>query len=401
MTAEPRPVYDPRDPGFVQDPYPTYRALRERDPVHRSPMGPWVLSRHADVLEALADARLGNAPARHSVLNVRNRHRQVAADVAANILPFLDPPAHTVPRRLVSRAFASHLRSCPPDVEGIARALLADVRGAGQMEVLTRFATPLSVAVLCGVIGLPVEDRERLAGWTEWFFRLFAPIPSREVLHGLEAALDEFRRYLAAHVEERRRSPAADVISGLIEAEEDGTRLSEAEVIDTCMLLFADGVENVDAGIASALLCLLRDPSALERLRAEPRLLPSAVDECLRFESPAQAVARVAREDLEIGGVPIRRNEAVLLLLGSANRDPQAFPDPDRLDVARSPNPYLSFGKGRHSCVGAQLVRTETQGALRVLLDEVPGLSLAEPEPRWRARPGHRWLESLRVRWGD
>ena len=397
MTGRKPPLFDPQDPAFVEDPYPIYRALRDEDPVHRSPMGMWVLTRYADVDAALADPRLGNAPARHAVVHGRNRHRYVAADVASNILPFLDAPRHAGPRRLISRAFGAHLKRHPPDIDGIARRLIAEVRAAGEMEVLSDFATPLSVSVLCQVLGLPVEDEAQLTGWTESFFYLFAPIPSEAVLRQLDKALVEFRRYLGAAVEERRRSSRQDLISELMSAEENGRTLSEIELIDTCMLLFADGVENVDSGIANGVLALLRHPEELRRLREHPEYIQTAVDECLRYESPAQFIARVALEDLTIAGTPIRESQAVLLVLGSANRDPGQFEEPDRLDVARAPNPYLSFGKGRHSCVGAHLVRAELEVALRAILRELPGLALGQPAPRWRPRLGHRWLESLPV----
>ena len=389
--------FEPLDPAFVQDPYPTLAILRERDPVHRSPLGVFVLTRYEDVLAALSDPRLGNSPSPYAVVHARNRHRSVAADVANNILPFQDEPRHGEPRRLISRAFRAELRERPPEIEAMARRLLEERVRDGELEVLSNFATPLSAAILCRVLGVPEEDEDLLRGWSEWFFYLFSVIPSEEIRRRLDQALVEFRDYFARLIEQRRRAPGPDLISRLLAVRSDAGGLSRPTLIDTCMLLFSDGVENVDSAIANAVLALIEHPDQLELLRRDPSVLSGAVEECLRFQSPAQFIGRVALEDLVLHDVRIPVHSGVLLVLGSANRDPTHFDRADRLDIRRAPNTHLSFGKGRHACIGGPLVRLVMRAALATLLEAGPKLRLLEPEIRWQARLGHRWLESLRI----
>lgn len=390
--------FSPRSPEFVADPYPVYAMLRRESPVHRGPMGVWVLTRYDDVEAALADTRLGNAAAPHAIIHARNRERYIAADVANTILPFLDAPRHAGPRKLIARAFNGYLKRNKPKFDAIADRLLAPHLAAGEIELMGDFARPLSAAVICEVLGIPETDSGLLAEWSEFFFYLWHAIPSKEVLSQIEKALAEFRQYMARALDERAEAPRDDLISALIQVEENGQGLSRAEVIDTCMLIFADGVENVDSGIGNAVVDLLDHPEQLELLRQQPELMDGAVEECLRFDPAGQFIGRVVREDVCIRSQPIRKNQVIQLVLASANRDPARFEDPDRLDITRSENPHLTFGKGRHSCVGARLVRMEMAVALARILESLPGLTRRDPSWRWQARMGHRWLESLPVR---
>jgi cytochrome P450 len=391
-------VFDPNAPDFVRDPYPLFARLRDEEPVHRSPAGPWVLTRYDDVHAALGDERLGNAPARYAVVHARNRDRYVCADVAGNVLPFLDPPAHAGPRRVVGRAFSERLRDAPPDIAGIARGLLARWDGTDTRDVVADYASPLAVGVIADVVGVPREDTPQLEGWSEAFFYLFNAIPSHEVREQLDRALTEFREYMAGLIAERRKRPADDLITGLATGGA-GEALSDPQVVDNLMLLFADGLENVDRAIGNATYALLRHPEELWRLRERPELLPGAVDECLRFESPAQYIGRIAREDLAVHEVSIPAGSTVLLALGSANRDPSAFERPDTLDITRSPNPHLAFGRGRHSCIGGPLVELQLAQALRCLLERAAQLELAADRVSFVARPGHRWVAEVPVWW--
>lgn len=389
-----RRVFDPADPTFVADPYPTYAWLRDHDPVHRSPSGAFVITRHADVVAALGDSRLGNAPSRYAVVHERNRARYLVADVAANILPFLDPPRHTAMRKVVARAFFEHLRRRPVDVDRIAGRLLESCAGRDRIEVIGDFAQPLAAAVMAELFGLSPADAAGLDGCAESFFFLFAPMPSEAVRERADAGLTEFRGRFAEVVERRRREPGADLVSAMIAA----GQLGDAELVDTCMLLYADGIENVDRGIGNAVFTLLRHPDAWALLRERPDLVPSAVQECLRFESAAQSVPRIARENLELHGVAIPRDAAVLLVLGAANRDPRVFAQPDRFDVTRQPNPHLAFGQGRHACLGGPLVEAELAAAIRALLERWPRLELASTSSTWIPRTGHRWIAAVPVR---
>jgi cytochrome P450 len=383
---------------FLADPYPFYAHLRQHDPIHRARQGSWVLTRHADISAAFADPRLGNAPSAHAVVSARNRARYACADVAANVLPFLDKPAHTQPRRLVVTAFRAALRERPPDIEAIAAALLRSLADRPVIDSIADYATPLSVRTISTVLGLPAADAADLARWAQHFFFLFAPMPTAAIRACTDAGLTEFRAYLAEIVQRRRVQPGDDLISLLLSADDAEGRLSEPALVDNCMLLVADGIENVDRGFANTLLALHRHPDQFAQLRTAPHLAGAAIAEGLRFDPPGQLVARIAREDFELGGHAIRKDGVVLLAVGAANRDPAAFDHPDRYDLARPEGEPLSFGRGRHSCIGAPLVRAEMQGALEMLLRLTHDITVDDHNLAWEARLGHRWLKALPVR---
>jgi len=392
-----RVVFDPSDPGLLEDPYPTYAVLREREPVHRSPMGAWALTRYDDIVAALNDDRLVNSPAPYAVVNERNKHRYISADVANNILPFIDPPRHTRLRSVISQAFRSQVRDHPPNIRGIADRLLDAHRSAGEIDIINGFGKPLSVAVFSEMLGVPDADRRQLERWSELFFYLFVPIPSAEILGEIEKALYDFRAYFLARIDELRGSPGEDLISLLIRAGGGPDGLSEKELADTCMLLFADGIENIDSAIGNGLIALLENPEQLAKLEARPELMPLAVDECLRFDPPSQFIARIATEDIVVRDVEIRKGDAIFLVLAAANRDPERFEDPDELDITREANQHVSFGRGRHFCIGAQVVRLHVEVGLRSILKRLPDLKRKQGPIRRVERPGHRWLESLPV----
>ena len=362
--------------------------------MHRTPSGAWALTRYEDVREALADARLGNAPGRHAVVGARNRERYACADVASNILPFLDAPDHAAPRRVISRAFHAQLRATPPDIEVTANRLLDTWHEESVRDVVADYASPLALSIIGHVVGVPAADLPRLEPWSEAFFYLFTAIPSTEVRERLDRSLTDFRRYLTDLLEASRRAPADNLTSALTRDSE----LPDAQIVDNLMLLFADGVENVDRAIGSAVYTLLRHPDQLDRVRRSPEILPFAVAECLRYESPAQYIGRVAREDCPVGGVVIPEGSTVLLVLGAANRDDRVFEAADRIDVGRDPNPHLAFGRGSHSCVGGSLVEQQMQIALGTLLRRFPRITLESTAVSWLTRPGHRWVDAVPVR---
>jgi cytochrome P450 len=356
-----------------------------------------MLTRHRDIVSALAHPSLGNAPSRFSVVGLRNRNRYVCADVAQHILPFLDKPEHVRPRRIISRVLRSYMKDNPVNIAQIARELLKPQLSRGDMDAIADFGTPLSAEVISRMLGIPAADRNLLLEYSHYFFYLFAPMPSDDIRQKTDEALTAFRHYFTDLVQARLLKPSADLISLLLVAEDEGERLSVPQVIDSCMLLFSDGVENVDAGIANILLALGRHPSEMNRLKALPQLVGSAVAEGLRYDSPAQLIARVAREDLEIAGQPIKQDNIVFLVLGSANRDPDAFVDPDRYDLTRDTAPLLSFGKGSHSCIGASLVRLQVEEALRALLQATNSIEINTNCLQWVPRVGHRWLRALPI----
>jgi pimeloyl-[acyl-carrier protein] synthase len=385
--------FQPDDPGFIFDPYPAYRALQTSEPLHRTPSGAWLLTRYEDVVAALADPRLGNAPSRYSVVHPRHRHRSVAADLANNILPFLDGEAHAGPRALVARSFHAQIKASPLGLEGIAEDILARLGKRDEFDVLADFATPFSLAAICDFLGLPREDGPQLKVYSEHFFFLFSRIPSTEALQDMDRQLAEFRRYVGEVVQARVREPRSDYISTLLAAMGGGERV----VIDTIILIFADAIENVDRAIATAIWLLLKHPPAYRRLKDDPVLAGGAVDEVLRYDSPAQIIARVAREDIVWQGETIKAESAVLLALGAANRDVRQFEEPDRFAITRGPTAYLSFGKGKHSCIGGSLVKREMEAALQAFVAFAPAPTLLEQTPTWLPRQGHRWLAHLRL----
>ena len=396
-----RRIFDPLNSEFIANPYSTYRYLREHEPIQRGATGAWVLSRYEDIANALVDSRLGNAPSKYATVNKRNADRYLCADLANNILPFLDPPDHTVPRKLISHSFHQYLVKNPPPLTGIAEQVLEGLPRSEEFDLLSKFATPYTAKVFCHLLGTDEKQIPELLQWSDWFFYLLTVIPSAQARIQIDQALANFRACIAQLVEARKSKPGTDFISYLLQENGDQAKLDDIQIIDNLILLFADGVENVDKAICNAVTLFLKFPEQRDLLDNHPEFLPQAVDECLRYESPAQFIGRVAKQDLEISGQLIRRNEAILLLLGSANRDLSQFDNADTFDITRKPNPHLSFGKSRHGCVGGIFVRQEMQAALKTILNQLPGVELSCPDLNWQPRMGHRWLVELRMRYRD
>lgn len=388
----------PLDPAFINDPYPTYASLREHDPVHLSSSGYWVLTRYKDIYSALKDPRFGNTPPTYSVLNERNSEKFVAASMANNILPFLDPPKHTCTRQLISKAYINQIKHRPPGIFEISSQIINGLRDNNKFDIVEDFGMPLSIAVICDVLGVPKEDHAQLKKLSKWFFYLFSMLTSKLAIKTIELALTDFRNYFRIIVADRIRNPKDDLISGLIDVTDQQTSLSETEIIDACILIFSDGIENVSSGIGNSVIALLKHPDEFLRLQMQPELIQKTVDECLRYESPAQFIARIAREDITLSDKIINKDTAVMLVLASANRDEEIFYNPDSLDITRDDNPHLSFGRGRHFCLGAPLVRAEIEIGLNLLIrhlkPEQPGME----NFRWTNRIAHRWPEGLQLR---
>jgi cytochrome P450 len=391
--------FNPMDPAFVADPYPTYHRLRAEDPVHHSPLGFWVLTRYPDVMAMLRDPRLIKEP--------------IAAFVAARFgmavpppglgLSMLDrdPPDHTRLRGLVSKAFTPKaLESLRPHIQKIVDDLLTDAAGKGQMDLIEEFAYPLPVRVICEMLGVPVKDHERFKAWGLDIARGLDAImlpPDSEVgqrsISGRRALAAYFRELIA----ERRAAPRDDMLSALITAEEAGDKLNEEELLATCILLLVAGHETTVNLIGNGTLALLRHPEQLQKLRENPGLIVTAVEELLRFDGPVQRTARIPSEDLAIGGRTIPKGEMVMPFLGAADRDPAQFPDPDRLDITRADNRHIAFGMGIHFCLGAPLARMEGQIAINTLLARLPKLALATDKPQFRQSLTLRGLQVLPV----
>lgn len=384
--------FDPLDEQFVLDPYPCYKKLRESGGIYKSPGGHWILSKYDLVRDALVNKSLGNSPSDYSWVNSKNSDKSLCARVANNILPFMDGEEHTKCRKLIIKAFLSQKNNKNFDLQEIAIRFLKPYLAIGKVDLVVDFGRPFASEAIARLIGLPPEDHVRLARWGDLFLYLLTGAPSIEIREEVEIALNEFRVYCAYWVDERISRPEDDLITALLSIQDSGDTLTRDQVIDTLMLLVGDGIENVASAVGSCVATLLHNHETLELIYEKPEFLRRAITECLRFETPGQFIARVAKEDLVIQGNTIRKNESLLLMLASANHDPDVYANPERFDVHRDENWLLSFGRGSHSCLGAQLVPVELEVAIRVIMDFLRNLSIDNDDLEWRYRPGHRWL---------
>ncbi len=390
-------AFNPMDPEFVADPYPTYHRLRAEEPVHHNPLGFWVLTRYEDVVATLRDPRAIKEPI---AAFVAARFGAPVPSVGFSMLD-RDPPDHTRLRGLVSKAFTPKMvEQLRPDVQALVDGLLDRVEGAGTMDLIEEFAYPIPVTVICLMLGVPVEDRERFKQWGLDIARGLDAImlpPDSEVARRSMVSRLALAEYFRELIAERRATPRADVLSGLIAAEEAGDRLSEHELLATCILLLIAGHETTVNLIGNGTLALLRHPDQLRLLRERPALIGGAVEELLRFDGPVQRTARIPDADITLRGCTIPKGELVMPFIGAADRDPAQFPDPDRLDITRTDNRHIAFGLGIHFCLGAPLARVEGQIAINTLLRRLPRLALATERPVFRQSLTLRGLESLRV----
>ncbi|MYW68717.1 cytochrome P450 [Streptomyces sp. SID8379] len=395
--------FDPWSPAFLADPYPAYAALREAGRVHwYEPTRQYLIPHHADVSALLRDRRLGRTyqhrythedfgrtapPPEHEPFHTLNDHGMLD----------LEPPDHTRIRRLVSKAFTPRtVQRLQPYVEKLASDLVASLVADGGGDLLTRVAEPLPVAVIAEMLGVPEADREPLRPWSAAICGMYELNPPEDVARAAVRASVEFTEYLRELIAERRADPGDDLVSGLITAHDDGDRLTEQEMISTCVLLLNAGHEATVNSTVNGWAALFRHPEQLAALRADHSLVPSAVEELMRHDTPLQLFERWVLEDIEIAGTTIPRGSEVALLFGSANHDPAVFTDPARLDLTRADNPHISFSAGIHYCIGAPLARLELAASMRALLTQAPTLRLAA-EPVRKPNFVIRGLEALTV----
>jgi hypothetical protein len=395
-------VFNPFTPAMHADPYPAYRRLRDRDPVHGSWLGAgWALTRFDDIRLLLRDPRLGNDLRTASWWKWIEK-RQIQAGRSQEELdnPNLimsDPPRHTRLRALVNKAFEpTAIRKLAPRIEQITHELL-DSAGGDHIEIVNALAYPLPMLVIAELLGIPIADRDQFRQWSDDMAGSTGTFALEDIRRSVEGD-HHIHDYLAGIIEERRRVPQDDLITRLIHAEEEGDRLTTQEMLALCSLLLVAGNATTRGLISMGLLALLRHPEQLDRLRSSPELLEDGVDELLRYDSPVQLVARFALEDLEFGGKKIKKGKMISMLMGAANRDPKHFPDPDRLDLTRDNSQSLVFGHGIHYCLGHYLARMEGRIALGALLDRYPGITLGSQEPEWGTNWVMRSLATLPVR---
>ncbi len=382
-------LFNPMRKELRIDPYPYYRRLRERDPVHRSfGASGWVLTRHDDIVGVLGDRAYSS-----DERNWKRFRRMIGRDVRSGLPdPYvdgvismlrIDPPDHTRLRTLVSKAFTPRaIERLRPRIETVVVELLDGLAGRGELDLMPAFASPLPVVIIGEMLGVAVEDRTRFRHWSNEAIGLLGD-GSRADRRRAWQALGEMRDWLGKQIDARRRTPREDLLSALVAAEESGDRLSERELFATCVLLLIAGNETTTNLIGNGVVALLRHPAQLERLRRDPARMPAAIEELVRFDSPVQMTSRLVLEERELHGCRLRRGEQIVLILGAGNRDPARFDDPDRLDFDRPDVRPLSFGHGLHYCLGAQLARLEAQIALTHLFDHFPDLRFADAPIAW------------------
>jgi len=380
LRADPWRGANPLDPAFRNDPYPFLRRLRETEPVNLTPIGYWRLSRYADVIRLLHATPAGVRRADGTLPGVDE-----AEHGPRNFMLMQDPPNHTRLRKLVSSAFTPRaIRGLRPSIERIVAECLDRVAARGEMDVIGDLALPVPSTMICEMMGVPTADRSKFARWTAEATHALATFTSTpEILERARASAMALAIYFEDLVAERREHLGDDILSGLIRAETEGDRLDHNELLSQAIGLLIAGFETTIGLIGNGVRALIRHPDQLALLRAQPDLITTAVDECLRFEGPIIGTVRVLHQDAEFGGTVIPKDASVFALLASANRDPEAFPDPDRFDVTRRPNDHLAFGGGTHFCLGSHLAKLEGELAIGGLVARCTELRLVSDQVEW------------------
>ncbi|HLY36819.1 MAG TPA: cytochrome P450 [Candidatus Binatia bacterium] len=380
MNDDPWRGCNPFTPEFRDDPYPFLHHLRRVDPVNETPVGLWRLTRYADVNRLLHEVPAG-------VRTTEGELPGVDEALSGQRLFMLqqDPPTHPRLRRLVSSAFTPRaIAALRPTIQRIVDDCLDRVASRGEMELIADLALPVPATVICEMMGVPIADRDKFTVWTaKATHGLASQFLPPEMLAEAHAAGMSLAAYFQDLIAARRGRLTDDILSGLIRAEEAGDRLAPLELLSQAIGLLIAGFETTIGLIGNGVRALLRHPDELAKLRARPELIASTVEECLRFDGPIILTARVVHTDVEFGGKTIPKNSRIWALLAAANRDPDAFPDPDRFDVARHPNEHLAFGGGPHFCLGAYLARLEGQIAIGTLVQRFESLALASDTIEW------------------
>jgi cytochrome P450 len=403
-TTNPDPtlsLYHLLDPEVLANPYPLYHRLQTEDPVHWDPfLQCWVVTRYWEVLSILHKFSADCSPKPEVMAATAMSNMSPIANVLMNQFLFMDPPRHAQLRALVSHAFSPQkVEALRFHIRDIVNNLLDAVQDKGRLDVMADLANLLPTIVSAEFLGLPASDSKQLKAWSTDFAEILGNFQHNtdRTSHMLRS-LEGVETYFRSAIREQQKRDSDGLVKVLATAQVDGVRLTEEEVIANSILLMVGAQETTPNLIGCGTLSLLRNPEQLEQLRSDFSLIPSAVEELLRYESPSQHTTRLATEDTELGGKRIRKRQAMIVVMGAANRDPQRFPDPDRLDITRRDNKHLAFGAGNHFCFGAPLARIEGQIAIETVLRRFPNLAL-EPDPVvWRYNVGLRGLEALPVR---
>jgi cytochrome P450 len=393
-------LYQLLDPNVLANPYPLYERLRTEAPVYWDPyLHAWVVTRYADVVTVLHHFSANRTPTPEQFAAIGLAELGPLAQVMVKQMLFMDAPDHTRLRGLASTAFTpARVESLRSHIKDILDTLLEPLLDTGRMDVIVDLAAPLPAIVTAEMMGVPTADAIQLKDWSADFAEVlgnFQHNPDRA--SRTLKCVEEMTSYFREAISRMRTEPREGLINALLTAEVDGDRLTEEEVIANCIVTMVGGQETTTNLIGNGVLTLLRHPKELERLRNDLTLIPSAVEELLRYESPSQHTARICREDTELGGKLIRKGQAVIAVMGAGNRDPERFPDPDRLDLGRTDNRHLAFGWASHFCFGAPLARIEGQLTFEAIVRRMSNLALEPGDLIWRDNLGLRGLTSLPV----
>ena len=394
-------LYHLLDPEVLANPYPLFRRLRSEDPVHWDAfLHTWVVTRYVDVLEVLHNfsAERTHTPEKLEAMGLA----QISpiAQLMVKQMLFMDPPGHTRLRSLASHAFSpARVAVLRTHIREIVSRLLDTVQAKGQMDIIADLGDPLPAIVTAEMLGVPLEDRHQLKAWSTNFAEMLGNFQHNpEHAARMLRTVQDMTAYFHDRIRELKNIPREGLVHSLMTAEIDGDRLTEEEVVATSIVTMVGGLETTTNLIGNGVLTLLRNPGEIERMQEDQSLIPSAVEEMLRYESPSQHTGRLAPEDVEWEGKVIRKGQAVMAVMAAANRDPDRFPDPDRFDVARTDNRHLAFGYAAHFCFGAALARVEGQEAFEAMVRRLPRLELQPGPLVWRNNLGLRGLTALPVK---
>ncbi|BDC53123.1 biotin biosynthesis cytochrome P450 [Bryobacterales bacterium F-183] len=393
-------LYNLLDPEVLANPYPLYAKLRSEDPVHWDPfLHAWVVTRYDDVVQVLHKFQADRTPTPELLEAMGAPELSEIATVMVRQMLFMDAAAHTRIRQLASYAFTpNRIKVLRDHIQSIAERLIANIDRKG-FDMIAEFAVPLPAIVTAEMLGVPAEDYRQLKDWSFTFSEMLGnfqhnPDRSDAVLAALRGMIEYFRNAIV----QQKENPREGLVRSFMLAEHNGDRFSEEEIVANCILTMVGGLETTTNLIGNGVLTLLRQPELMQQLRDDPSLIPGAVEELLRFESPSQHTARLAPTDVVLGGKQIKQRQAVIAVMAAANRDPERFPEPDRVDFTRTPNRHVAFGWGAHFCFGAALARMEGQIAFELISQKLPNLRMADgAELEWRDNLGLRGLRELRV----
>jgi cytochrome P450 len=389
-------LFDPRDPRMRANPYPFYHRLRSIDPVHRSPFGYWVLSRHQDVDVILRDSRGGsNFPCDEAWARHRGGPESPIVRSTMQWMMMLDGPAHRRLRTIMGRVFTTRaVERLRPHIAAVVDGLIDEI-GEGEIDLVKDLALPLPIMVIGELLGIPRADRYQCRAWTDRIGHVIDPIVTPDAQVAMNQATTEFSAYLTEQIRARRANPGQDLLSSLVTMDDSGDRLTDDEIVANVLLLFIAWHETTVNLIGNGMLALLQHPEQMTLLRENPDLMSQATEELSRYDSPVQIAARIMAADVTLGETTIPAGSKVMMINGAANRDPARYTDPDRLDLSRTGIKSLTFGGGAHFCIGAPLARLELATVFTGLLERYRSIELAADEFSWRANVNLRGLNEL------